>query len=77
MAGREGWIALKPGNQDAQGRCARPEGRLDSSATRSTTISTHIWAMAVRDCPGGVRRLMHLAHLRGLVTFEDSRAESA
>jgi anti-anti-sigma factor len=33
--------------------------------------------VTVRDCPGGVRRLLHLAHLRGLVTVEDSDAETA
>ena len=36
--------------------------------------------ITVRDCPDGVRRLLHLAHLRGLVTVEDSpraTAESA
>jgi len=33
--------------------------------------------VTVRDCPDGVRRLLHLAHLRGLVTFEESTAETA
>jgi anti-anti-sigma factor len=33
--------------------------------------------VTVRDCPDGVRRLMHLAHLRGLMTVEDSAAETA
>jgi anti-anti-sigma factor len=32
--------------------------------------------VTVRDCPDGVRRLLHLAHLRGLVTVESS-VESA
>ena len=33
--------------------------------------------VTVRDCPDGVRRLLHLAHLRGLVTVEESTAETA
>ena len=33
--------------------------------------------VTVRDCPDGVRRLLHLAHLRGLMTVEDSAAETA
>ena len=33
--------------------------------------------VTVRDCPDGVRRLLHLAHLRGLMTVEDSEAETA
>lgn len=33
--------------------------------------------VTVRDCPDGVRRLLHLAHLRGLVTVEESSAETA
>jgi anti-anti-sigma factor len=33
--------------------------------------------VTVRGCPDGVRRLLHLAHLRGLVTVEDSAAETA
>lgn len=28
--------------------------------------------VTVQDCPDGVRRLLHLAHLRGLVTVESS-----
>lgn len=28
--------------------------------------------VTVRDCPDGVRRLLHLAHLRGLMTVESS-----
>jgi anti-anti-sigma factor len=33
--------------------------------------------VTMRDCPDGVRRLLHLAHLRGLVTVEESAAETA
>ena len=33
--------------------------------------------VTIRDCPNGVRRLLHLAHLRGLMTVEDSAAETA
>jgi len=33
--------------------------------------------VTVRDCPDGVRRLLHLAHLRDLMTVEDSAAETA
>ena len=33
--------------------------------------------VTVRDCPDGVRRLLHLAHLRSLMTVEDSAAETA
>lgn len=33
--------------------------------------------VTVRDCPDPVRRLLHLAHLRGLVTVESSESESA
>jgi anti-anti-sigma factor len=33
--------------------------------------------VTMRDCPDGVRRLLHLAHLRGLMTVEDSAAETA
>lgn len=32
--------------------------------------------VTVRDCPDGVRRLLHLAHLRSLMTVEDSPADS-
>jgi anti-anti-sigma factor len=44
-------------------------------ASRSANEAGH--RVTVRDCPDGVRRLMHLAHLRGLLTVEDSAAETA
>ena len=44
-------------------------------ASRGANRSGH--RVTVRDCPDGVRRLMHLAHLRGLMTVEDSTAETA
>jgi anti-anti-sigma factor len=44
-------------------------------ASRMANESGH--RVTVRDCPDGVRRLLHLAHLRGLMTVEDSSAESA
>jgi anti-anti-sigma factor len=43
-------------------------------ASRMANQSGH--RVTVRDCPDGVRRLLHLAHLRGLMTVESS-AESA
>ena len=43
-------------------------------ASRTANQSGH--RVTVRDCPDGVRRLLHLAHLRGLVTVESS-AEDA
>ena len=44
-------------------------------ASRMANQSGH--RVTVRDCPDGVRRLLHLAHLRGLMTVEDSGAETA
>jgi anti-anti-sigma factor len=49
--------------------------RMLAVASRTANEAGH--RVTVRDCPGGVRRLMHLAHLRGLMTVEDSRAETA
>jgi anti-anti-sigma factor len=43
-------------------------------ASRMANQSAH--RVTVRDCPDGVRRLLHLAHLRGLMTVESS-VESA
>src|SRR3954471_13804786 len=42
-------------------------------ASRSANQSGH--RVTVQDCPDGVRRLLHLAHLRGLVTVESSADE--
>jgi anti-anti-sigma factor len=39
-------------------------------ASRSANEAGH--RVTVRDCPDGVRRLLHLSHLRGLVTVESS-----
>jgi anti-anti-sigma factor len=39
-------------------------------ASRMANQSGH--RVTVQDCPDGVRRLLHLAHLRGLVTVESS-----
>jgi anti-anti-sigma factor len=44
-------------------------------ASRMANQSGH--RVTVRGCPDGVRRLLHLAHLRGLMTVEDSGAETA
>jgi anti-anti-sigma factor len=44
-------------------------------ASRMANQSGH--RVTVRDCPDGVRRLLHLSHLRGLMTVEDSEAETA
>jgi anti-anti-sigma factor len=44
-------------------------------ASRGANRAGH--RVTVRDCPDGVRRLLHLAHLRGLMTVEDSEAETA
>jgi anti-anti-sigma factor len=44
-------------------------------ASRMANESGH--RVTVRDCPDGVRRLLHLAHLRGLMTVEDSAADTA
>jgi anti-anti-sigma factor len=44
-------------------------------ASRMANRSGH--RVTLRDCPDGVRRLLHLAHLRGLVTVEESTAETA
>ena len=44
-------------------------------ASRMANQSGH--RVTVRDCPDGVRRLLHLSHLRGLMTVEDSGAETA
>ena len=44
-------------------------------ASRTANESAH--RVTVRDCPDGVRRLLHLSHLRGLMTVEDSTAETA
>ena len=43
-------------------------------ASRMANQSGH--RVTIRDCPDGVRRLLHLAHLRGLMTVESSSAES-
>lgn len=43
-------------------------------ASRTANQSAH--RVTVQDPPGAVRRLMHLAHLRGLLTVESS-AETA
>ena len=39
-------------------------------ASRAANESGH--RVTVRDCPDGVRRLLHLSHLRGLMTVESS-----
>jgi anti-anti-sigma factor len=39
-------------------------------ASRMANRSGH--RVTVRDCPDGVRRLLHLSHLRGLMTVESS-----
>jgi anti-anti-sigma factor len=44
-------------------------------ASRNANRAGH--RVTVRDCPDGVRRLLHLTHLRGLMTVEDSAAETA
>jgi anti-anti-sigma factor len=44
-------------------------------ASRTANQSGH--RVTVRDCPDGVRRLMHLAHLRGLMTVESSAESGA
>jgi anti-anti-sigma factor len=50
---------------------------LKMLAVASRTANEAGHRVTVRDCPDGVRRLMHLAHLRGLLTVEDSAAETA
>jgi anti-anti-sigma factor len=50
---------------------------LKMLAVASRTANEAGHRVTVRDCPDGVRRLMHLAHLRGLMTVEDSAAETA
>jgi anti-anti-sigma factor len=44
-------------------------------ASRMANQSGH--RVTVQDCPDGVRRLLHLAHLRGLVTVESSADSEA
>jgi anti-anti-sigma factor len=44
-------------------------------ASRMANRSGH--RVTVRDCPDGVRRLLHLSHLRGLMTVESSRESGA
>jgi anti-anti-sigma factor len=43
-------------------------------ASRMANRSGH--RVTVRDCPDGVRRLLHLAHLRGLMTVESSSGDA-
>jgi anti-anti-sigma factor len=49
--------------------------RMLAVASRNANRAGH--RVTVRDCPDGVRRLLHLTHLRGLMTVEDSTAETA
>jgi anti-anti-sigma factor len=49
--------------------------KMFAVASRMANESGH--RVTVRDCPDGVRRLLHLAHLRGLMTVEDSEAGTA
>jgi anti-anti-sigma factor len=44
-------------------------------ASRMANQSGH--RVTIRDCPDGVRRLLHLAHLRGLMTVESSKDSGA
>jgi anti-anti-sigma factor len=50
---------------------------LKMLAVASRTANEAGHRVTVRDCPDGVRRLMHLAHLREMLTVEDSTAETA
>jgi anti-anti-sigma factor len=50
---------------------------LKMLAVASRTANKAGHRVTVRDCPDGVRRLLHLSHLRGLMTVESSGGSEA